>query len=118
MTGGSSVSSKVEELSGGVVAHEHSERLRGLGIEQPEVLPETGQLRMRVSVGDTNVLAGRDVVLVADQLEAQVVGERMGDDVNALPALPGGGGVGDPLQPGSVRVERSGSGCPARKSAS
>src|SRR6266511_4290065 len=54
---------------------------------------------MRVLISEANVLAGRDVVFVADQLESEVVGERMAYDVNALPAFAGGSGVGYSLQP-------------------
>src|SRR6266511_1084609 len=68
---------------------------------------------MRVLISEANVLAGRDVVFVADQLESEVVGERMAYDVNALPAFAGGSGVGYSLQPWIGRRRAPlGSSCP------
>ncbi|MDQ3762328.1 MAG: hypothetical protein M3460_11760 [Actinomycetota bacterium] len=65
-----------------------SKRTRRLGVEEPEIPPQCGQLRMHAPVRDADVLASIDVGFVADHLEAQVVRQWTAEHMHAATACP------------------------------
>jgi hypothetical protein len=89
-------------------AHEHHERLRGVRVEQPELLVQRVKLRVVQAIDQADVLAAVDVRPESVELEPLVVAQVATVDVDPLPALAFSAGLGEPGEPwlGSCRPLR------------
>jgi hypothetical protein len=90
---------KVDEAVIVIEGHEDDRRVCRVGVKQPEVLPQRGELGVLVAVSDPNVLSCLDVGLIADELEPEIVGQLPVNDVDSLPTLTRDGRVCQSTEP-------------------